>query len=144
MTSLKKLMIVTGFLLLAGPSAVFADATPTPTPAPTPAQPEKEVSININEAYVPRGFDSTSDVFVVASGLFPNSCYRWKRADVNNVDNFNHEVRSYAAVRPGMCLMVMIPFNQEIHLGKLIAGDHVIRFVNGDGTYMEKNLKIER
>lgn len=111
-------------------------------PKPPPAT--REVQVGINDAYIPGGFDSNSDVYVVASGLFPNGCYRWSRADVKNVSAFNHEVRAIASVTQGMCLMVLVPFNKEVRLGKFEVGTHTLHFVNGDGTYIEKTLQIEK
>lgn len=105
---------------------------------------DKEVQIGISDVYVPSGFDTNSDVFVVASGVFPNGCYKWKGAAVSNVDQYTHEVKSTATVSQGMCLMVLVPFTKEIRLGKYTAGSHTLRFVNGDGTYLEKTLKIEQ
>lgn len=103
----------------------------------------KDVAIGLNDVYVPGGFDSQADTYVVASGLFPNGCYSWSRADVKHVDTFTHEIRPYASVSQGMCIMVLIPFNKEIRLGKLATGSHNLRFVSGDGTYLEKMMKIE-
>ena len=103
----------------------------------------KEVQIGINDVYIPSGFDSNSDVFVVTSGIFPNGCYRWKGADVSHVDPYTHEVKSTAAVSQGMCIMVLVPFNKEVRLGKFSVGKHTLRFLNGDGTYLEKSLNIE-
>lgn len=103
----------------------------------------KEVQIGINSVYVPGGFDSASDVFVVVNGIFPNGCYQWGRAEVNNTDTFHHEVRSIAAVSQGMCIMVLIPFQKEVRLGKFATGQHTLRFQNGDGTYLEKTMKVE-
>ncbi len=103
----------------------------------------KEVAIGLSDAFIPGGFSSASDAYVVASGLFPNSCYTWKRADVSNPDTFTHEVKSFATVSQGMCLMVLVPFNKEIRLGQLAEGKHTLRFLNGDGTFMEKSLTIE-
>lgn len=105
--------------------------------------PQKEVSVGINGVFVPGGFDSSSDAYVVVNGIFPNGCYRWSRADVNNIDNFTHEITSKANVSQGMCIMVLIPFQKDISLGKLSAGKHTLKFLNGDGTYIEKNLNIE-
>lgn len=104
---------------------------------------EKEVQIGINGVYVPGGFDTASDVFVVVNGIFQNGCYKWKRADVDHKDNFSHEIKSVASVSQGMCLMVLIPFQKEVRLGKFSAGKHTLRFENGDGTYLEKSLIVE-
>lgn len=104
---------------------------------------QKEVQIGINGVFVPAGFDSSTESYVVVNGIFPNGCYSWKKADVNNVDNFNHEVKSYASVNQGMCIMVLIPFQKDVSLGKLNTGKHSIKFLSGDGTYIEKTLVIE-
>ncbi len=103
----------------------------------------RETVVSINDAYVPSGFDTNSDAFVVVNGLFPNSCYRFKSTAVNHVGPALHEVRAIATVSEGMCLMVLVPFSKEVQLGKLAAGDHAIRFMSGDGTYWEKSLSVE-
>ncbi|NJL24385.1 MAG: hypothetical protein HC902_03885 [Calothrix sp. SM1_5_4] len=108
------------------------------------AQPNtKEVNISVNDAYVPGGFSSDTDAYVVISGVFPNSCYRWNRAEVTDKTATNHEVKAYAMVSESMCLMVLVPYTQEVKLGRLQRGEHTLRFVNGDGTYFEKNLVVE-
>ena len=104
---------------------------------------EKEVAVGINGAYIPAGFDSTSDTYVVVNGVFQNGCYKWKRAEVSNKDTFTHEVKSIASVSQGMCLMVLVPFQKEIRLGQMSSGNHTIRFLNGDGTYLEKSMVVE-
>lgn len=103
---------------------------------------EKEVQVGISGVYVPAGFDTSSDVYVVVNGIFQNGCYKWKRADVNH-NGFNHEIKSVASVSQGMCLMVLVPFQKEVRLGQFDAGKHTLRFLNGDGTYLEKTLVIE-
>jgi hypothetical protein len=107
-----------------------------------PTEGGSEVAANISSVFVPSGFDN-SDPFVVISGLFPNSCYAWTRADVTHETANLHIVRAMARVRTGMCLMVIIPYTEEAPLGKLDAGEHTLRFMSGDGTYIEKKLTIE-
>lgn len=108
------------------------------------AQPqEKEVTIGISGAYVPAGFDSHSEAYVIVNGVFQNGCYKWKRSETKNLDTFTHEVRSVASVSQGMCLMVLVPFQKEVRLGTLSSGRHLLRFVNGDGTYLEKTMVVE-
>ncbi|HWU44563.1 MAG TPA: hypothetical protein VN132_14025 [Bdellovibrio sp.] len=104
---------------------------------------EKEVQVGLSGAYIPGGFDSASDVYVVVNGVFQNGCYKWKRADVDNVDTFNHVIKSVASVSQGACIMVLIPFQKEVHLGKFATGKHNLKFENGDGTYFEKTMVIE-
>lgn len=103
----------------------------------------REVTVGVSDVYVPGGFDSETDAYVVVNGIFPNGCYRWKGAQVSHTDQFNHEVTSKADVSQGMCLMVLIPFTKEIRLGKLASGEHKMKFLNGDGTYLEKVMKVE-
>jgi hypothetical protein len=109
----------------------------------TQAASSHEVMIGFNDAFVPGGFDSASDVYLVANGLFPNGCYRFSRADVTHKTANVHEVRAYATVSEGLCIMVLVPYTKEVRLGVLGRGHHLIRFLNGDGTYMEKQLTLE-
>ncbi len=119
--------------LLSGAQALAGDQLPQ----------VRDVVVGISDAFVPGGFDSHSDAYVVVSGIFPNGCYRWKGADVKHVDSLNHEIRSMAAVSQGMCTMALIPFTQEVRLGELQSGTHSLRFVSGDGTFLQKTLTVE-
>lgn len=110
----------------------------------TQAQPlSKEVVVNVADFFVPGGFDSNSDVFVVASGTFPNGCYSWKEAMVEHKAENIHEVRVIADVQQGMCIQVLIPFTKDVQLGRFESGEHALRFMNGDGTFIEKRMVIE-
>lgn len=104
---------------------------------------DREVQVGITGAFVPGGFDSNSDAYVVVSGVFQNGCYKWSRAEMTNRDEFNHDIVTKATVTPGMCIMVLVPFQKEVRLGKLPAGKHSLKFLNGDGTYIEKTLSVE-
>lgn len=103
----------------------------------------KDVVVGINDVFVPGGFDSQSDSYVVVSGIFPNGCYQWKGASVKNTSDLTHEITSVAKVSQGMCIQVLIPFSKDIRLGKLSTGTHSLRFMSGDGTYLEKSLVVE-
>lgn len=103
----------------------------------------REVMIGISDAFIPSGFDSDSDSFVVVSGVFQNGCYRWSKADVTSTSPTTHEVKSYATVESGLCIMVLVPFTKEVHLGKLQPGNHNIRFILGEGNYFDKKMTIE-
>jgi hypothetical protein len=39
--------------------------------------------------------------------------------------------------------MVLVPFTKEVKLGKLNSGKHTLKFLNGDGTYLEKTMAVE-
>ncbi len=99
--------------------------------------------VNVNNAYIPSGFDSASDAFVVVSGVFPSGCYQLKNTKVDHIGSALHEVRVIANVFEGSCIMVMVPFQSEAQLGKLSTGEHKINFMSGDGTYFERKLTIE-
>ncbi len=103
----------------------------------------REKIIGVSDVYIPSGFDSRSDAFIVANGWFPHSCYKLKSAEVEHVGAALHQVSVKANVTEGLCLTVIVPFHKEVQLGKLAVGEHVIRMMNGDGTYMEKHLTIE-
>ncbi len=103
-----------------------------------------EKVIGVNDVYVPSGFDSRSDAFIVANGWFPHSCYKLKATDVEHVSANLHQVKIVATVTEGLCLTVIIPFHREVQLGKLAVGEHKVRMLNGDGTYMDKTLTIEQ
>lgn len=105
--------------------------------------PSEENIVTISSVHIPQGFDSDSDVFVVASGVYPNGCYRWKEAKIENVSDYRHNITAVADVSQGMCIMVLVPFTKEIRLGKLSPGKHNLRFLAGDGTYFEKDLVVE-
>jgi hypothetical protein len=103
----------------------------------------REVTAVVSEAFIPSGFDAQTDAYVVVSGVFPNGCYRWKRADVDHMDATLHEVRVIATVKPGVCPRMLIPFSEEVKLGKLATGKHMVKMMNGDGTYFEKKMVVE-
>lgn len=136
---MKSLVLAVGlstplFLL---PAFGFANTNPPSAQAP------REIMVGVNEAYIPGGFDSTSEAYVVVSGVYQNGCYSWSRAEVNHTDAFHHEIKTFANVNPGMCIMVFVPYQKEVRLGQLASGEHTLRFLGGDGTYLEKSFKVE-
>ena len=98
--------------------------------------------VHVNSAFIPSSFSSDADAYVIVSGIFPNGCYSWGRADVQH-DGFTHEITTLARVTDGPCLKMLIPFTEKVNLGQLEIGDHTVRFVNGDGTFMDKPVTIE-
>jgi len=104
---------------------------------------EKEVQIGINGAFVPSGLRADSDAFAVVNGIFQNGCYKWNRAEVTVTGEYNRDIKTFATVSQGMCIMVLIPFQKEVQLGMLSPGKHTLKFLNGDGTYLEKTIVVE-
>lgn len=102
-----------------------------------------EVFLHINDVFVPSEKNSAGDSYVIANGMFPNSCYRWNRAEVAHPTDNTHYVRLAGMVSDGMCLMVLVPYTKEVILGKLPAGEHTLRFINGDETYFERTLTVK-
>ena len=104
--------------------------------------PAKDVVVDINDVFVPGGFSSDADAYVVVNGLFPNGCYRWKGAEVEH-NGTVHKIRPIASVTQGLCIRVLVPFTKEVKLGRLAAGKHTLRFVDSAGNYLEKEMEIE-
>lgn len=104
---------------------------------------EKLIAVGINDAYIPSGFDSDSEAYVVVNGLFPNSCYSLTEPKIEHINAKEHEVKTMATVKQSICLRVLVPFTKEISLGKLDTGKHTVRFVSEDGTSFEKSLSVE-
>ena len=133
-----KTATVSAFVLVLAQGSIARAEETIPSDPPS----SRRSTVNVSSAVIPSGFDNTSPVAVV-SGLFPNSCYSWDKADVTHTTPTTHEVKSYAQIRSGYCLMVMLPFSEEVPLGSFSSGHHTIRFVNADGSYLEKTLDVE-
>lgn len=103
-----------------------------------------EKVVTVSDAYIPSNFDSRSDAFVVLNGWFPHSCYKIKEVKVDHVNENLHQITTTANVTEGMCLTVIVPFHKEVQIGKLAVGQHTLRFMNGDGSFMEKTFTIEK
>lgn len=103
----------------------------------------REVNIAANDIFVPEVLDRASDAKIVLSGMFPNSCYRWSRAEINHVESTFHVIRALAFVTVDtMCLMALVPYSKEVNLGRLQPGEHILRFVSGDSTYFERKVIV--
>ncbi len=125
------IFVSTTFILL---SAALAN--------PTTPDPIKELSVGVNGVYIPSGFTNKAEAYVVVNGLFPNSCYTLIDPKVKHISTFNHEIMTMASVRQGICLRVLVPFKEEISIGKLSTGVHTLRFVADDGTAVEEKIEI--
>lgn len=86
-----------------------------------------EVSANLTKIYAPEGFDSNDNVQIVGEGYYPNSCYRPAKTSVT-VDKKTKTivVESTAYRYDGMCLQVILPFDQVLDIGVLGEGDYSV------------------
>ena len=129
-----KLLLALSSLLLAG-SISQAAIGPMET---------KEMVINVSDALVPTEASANSNVKAVISGMFPNGCYAYNRAEVDNsAKDGIVRVKAVADVSQGMCIMALIPFTKEVMLGHFTPGQYTIRFINGDDTYQDRSLTIQ-
>ncbi len=126
-------LLVTSICLSMISSYAFAEGTPV----------IQDRVVALSDVFVPGGFDSNSDAYVVVSGIFPNGCYKWKGANKKEIGAFEHEITSMASVSQGMCIQVLVPFTKDVRLGRLSSGSHTLRFLSNDGTYIEKILIVE-
>ncbi len=102
-----------------------------------------EAVIHINEVYVPNDLSSEMESYVMIAGAYPNGCYRWKGSEMMSRDLYTHSIKPIAYVTQSYCIMVIIPFVQRIHLGKLVPGSHTLLFLNADGRYIVRTLEIK-
>lgn len=105
--------------------------------------PFKEMAVGVNGVYIASGLTLQNNAYVVVNGLFPNGCYSLLAPKIVNKDTFTHEISVMAKVTQGLCLRVLVPFNQEISVGKLAVGEHLFRFIADDGTSIEKKTTVQ-
>lgn len=103
----------------------------------------RDVAVSIHDVFIPEKIEGGSDAKIIVMGMFPNTCYRWDRAEIRDVSATEHVVQGHAILTETMCLMVLVPFNKEVNLGKLQSGSHTLRFLNGDQTYFERTLVVQ-
>lgn len=112
-------------------------------PLSAQAMPASTSKVNFTSATIPGGFGPDDHVFAVVSGIYPNSCYSWNGASVDQVNDTTFRISGVANVTQGMCMMVLVPFQEEVMVGQLGPGEYTLQFDNGEGTYFEHKLKIE-
>lgn len=76
------------------------------------------VSATFKNIYVPRGFDSNDNIQVAAEGVFSNSCFKIAPPLVR-IDESAKKItlQAQAFEYKGMCMQMMIPFQQIVDLG---------------------------
>jgi hypothetical protein len=107
-------------LLLASSSfapAAFAD---------DPANGELVV-VDASYVFAPIGFDDNDEVSVVIDGYLPSGCYRLMRPEVK-IDPLTRQITVVPTARyfDVPCIDALIPYWQEVRLGRLAQGDYKI------------------
>ncbi len=99
------------------------------------------VKAGYHTGYIPSGFDSNDRVQIVGEGIFPNTCYRPATPRVE-VDEVTREVKiaPQAYQYDGICLQMLVPFDQTLNLGILAAGTYRVIQENGGGDL--GNLRV--
>ena len=95
--------------------------------------------------YNPDGFDTNDNVQLVAEGIFPNTCFKPASPKVEvNHDTKTIAVASSAYQYQGMCLQVMLPYNQTMDVGMLKNGTYrvVQAGMENDPTRMLGDVRV--
>ena len=89
--------------------------------------PGRPIAVSVAKAYVPQCFDSNDRTQVVVEGYFPNTCYRVGPNRAFKNDKGEIEITQTAYVYKGVCLMMIVPYQQTINVGILErSGDYKI------------------
>lgn len=109
--------------------------------AATNALPE-EVDVAVREVFAPQGFDDNDEITLVIDGFLPDPCHQLIRPHVA-IDEQGRSITVGARARryKGACPDVIVPYTQEIHLGRLSAGD--FRVASKDGA-LHNALVVKR
>lgn len=85
------------------------------------------VDTNFHTGYIPDGFDTNDNTQLVAEGMFSNTCYRPAAVEAS-IDDLQKTVtlKPTAYFYSGMCLQMIVPFNQVVNLGIMKAGDYKV------------------
>ncbi len=80
--------------------------------------------ISVSHLYVPQGYDDNDEIIVMVDGLLPSTCHQLAPAKVQ-VDYSSRKVSidTRAHFNAGPCVQVPVPFEQEVDIGSLAAGE---------------------
>jgi len=86
------------------------------------------VPVSASTLYVPAGFDSNDEVVVVIDGRFADTCWQLTSpAVVVNAAAMEVLITPRAYQNPGPCVVAPVPWDQEVAVGELAAGDWTVR-----------------
>ena len=86
------------------------------------------VPIGAERTFVPQGFDDNDQIQVTIEGKLDSDCYRLETPNVQ-IDNKNHRliIQPMASYYQWMCLEVQVPWTQVVDVGRLEAGEWVVK-----------------
>jgi hypothetical protein len=115
---MKTLNILLALLAINGTSIMANDIFPT--------SPET-INVSFGKSYVPVGFDDNDRTQITIEGSFPNTCYKvGPYATKVDLKTQTINVQQQAYRYNGICLQMIVPFNQVIDLGILPKGEYKI------------------
>ncbi len=97
----------------------------------------EEVNISAQALFVPNGFDDNDEVTVILDGYLPDPCHRLTDPEViKNNDTKLVTVQAKALLFKGECPDVIVPFTQEVKVGRLEKGEYLV--LSKDGRHKER------
>ncbi len=111
----------------------FFVAASVGVPSATAADAEL-ISVPLKKAYIPTGFDDNDHVQLVVTGEFPDSCYKLGPVTAK-VTAAKIEVTQAAYRDSGVCLDMIVPFNQVVDLDRLPSSNYEVQDTNS-GKYL--------
>lgn len=86
------------------------------------------VNVQVNSSFTPVGFDNNDRVQFAVEGVFHNTCYRVGPYGLKiDHDKKTITVQQQAYFYSGVCLQMLVPFNQIINVGLLREGNYTIQ-----------------
>jgi hypothetical protein len=100
------------------------------------------IPTSFSKVYAPNGYDDNDKVQIVGEGLFPNSCYRYEDTKIKvNHESKTISLESSAYKYQGICLMVIVPFDQVLDVGLLQKGTYKIVEARSNQKLGEVSIK---
>ena len=96
------------------------------------ARADEPRSVGASQLFAPQGYDDNDEIVVVATGFLPSTCFQLTNPSVStDRDTRTVTIDLKSHVNPGPCVNIPVPFEQEIDLGTLPAGDWTLETTVG-------------
>jgi len=84
------------------------------------------VPVQLQRAFIPVGFDNNDHVQIVVSGEFPDTCHKLGPVTATKVAG-KIEVKQQAYRYGGVCMDMVVPFNQVVDLDLMSTGRYEVK-----------------